>query len=447
MAEDERPMVLVVDDEQEVLKLMYRQLAQLPYNIVPTTSPAEALHLIQTQEVAVLLCDLNMPHTDGNVILSKARAANPHIVSVAISGGADTAMTIKAVNEGGIWKYITKPWKHDELNNLVNDGVERYLKLRRPQSKLKELAQAGDDTSAPDSVPERVAKPPRRVIGKKAELGVASADNGGLSGILGDRYELGGILGEGGIGTVYKAQDLFLNMPVAVKILNAEVSGNELAIATLKDEARIAMQLSHKHIVRLHNLQKEGRHYYLVMEYVKGQTLWDIVNKHGALALDSVLQIVYVCSDAISYAHRHGVLHKDLKPDNILLDEDGVLKIIDFGIACLANAQSEEAIIMGTPAYMSPEQLRGEKLDARSDIYSLGMIVYELLTGKPPFPGDITLENVWDHLPADVSNLPVSPEIADVIECAVALHSEDRFESMFAFSTALIDAAQSSRRS
>ncbi len=443
MADDERLMVLIVDDEQEILKLMYRQLVELPYNIVPTTSPAEALHLIETQEVAVLLCDLNMPHTDGNVILSKARAANPDIVSVAISGGADSSMTIKAVNEGGIWKYITKPWRANELVDLVRDAASRYMKLRRPQSKLKGLAHA-DSTGAEDSAASNhPPKRPRRIIGKKAELGVATPDSAGITGILGDRYELGGILGEGGLGTVYKAQDLFLNMPVAVKILNAEVSDNERAITTLKEEARIAMQLSHKHIVRLHNLQKESRHYYLVMEYVKGQTLWDIVNQHGALAMDSVLQIVYVCSDAISYAHRHGVLHKDMKPDNVLIDNDGVLKIIDFGIACLANAQDADQTIMGTPAYMSPEQLRGEKLDARSDIYSMGVIVYELLTGKSPFPGNVTLDNVWDFLPLDVSALPVPPEIADVIDCAVAMNRDDRFDSMFAFSTALIDAAQS----
>lgn len=298
MPSDEELIVLIVDDEESVLKLMARQLAELPYKVVPTTSAAEALHLIETQEVALLLCDLNMPQTDGSVILAKARVLNPDIVSVVISGGADTAITIKAVNEGGIWKYIEKPWK------------------------------------------------------------------------------------------------------------------------------------------------REGSQYYLVMEYVRGQTLWDIGTQHGALALDSVLQILYVCSDALSYAHRHGVLHKDLKPDNILLADDGVLKIIDFGIACLVDAQRSVDAIMGTPAYMSPEQLRGDALDARSDIYSMGIIVCELLTGMPPFPGTITLDNIWDHLPFDTSRLPVAEAMRNVIAQATDPERDERFDSMFEFGAALIDAAQ-----
>jgi DNA-binding response OmpR family regulator len=446
--EDNRPIVLVVDDEPGVLKLIYRQLVQLPYKIIPTTSPAEAMHLLETLPVAMLLCDLNMPHTDGNIILVKARDTNPDIVSVAISGGSDYEATIKAVNEGGIWKYIQKPWNQQELLDLVTVGVERFLKLQNPHDKLKDLARTRIMTPAADSresaatevMPARERKRPRRVLGHKTDL--AGADTGlDLTGLLGDRYSLGGIIGEGGLGTVYKATDLLLNMPVAVKVLNAQVSTNERAIATLKEEARIAMQLSHKHIVRLHNIQQEKNHYYLVMEYVKGHTLWDVMEQHGPLALDSVLQIVYVCSDAISYAHRRGVLHRDLKPDNLLLDENGILKIIDFGIACLVNTQKLNEAIMGTPAYMSPEQIRGERLDARTDVYSMGVIVFELLAGQGPLPDDISFDDVLEKLPLNVSCPQIPTVISDVIAQAVAPDREERWGSMYAFSSAMIDAA------
>ena len=129
-------------------------------------------------------------------------------------------------------------------------------------------------------------------------------------------------------------------------------------------------------------------------------------------------------------------------PDNVLITEDGLLKIIDFGIACLAKTQDVSDTIMGTPAYMSPEQVRGDILDIRTDVYSMGMIVYELLVGKTPFPEEVTLDTVLDFLPLNVSAPQIPPAVADIIEQALSLDREDRWESIFAFSTALIDAGQ-----
>ncbi|MFC1462180.1 protein kinase [Verrucomicrobiota bacterium] len=434
--------VLVVDDEETVLRLLDIQLSVLPYKIVPTTSPAEAIHILETRDIAVLLCDLNldMPNMDGNVILAAAREANPDIVSILISGVADQDATIQAINEGGIWKYLPKPWKKDELVELVDNAVERYAARCKQHGLLETLAR--NATARLETGPlvprEKPRKQPIRVARRTSER-VKAKHPIGAGVLLANRYELHEPVGEGGLGQVYRAKDLMLGMPVAVKVLFPEFGDDDMAITTLKEEARIAMQLSHKHIVRLHNLQKAHGHYYLVMEFVEGRTLREILELYGRLSLDSVAQIARVSSDALSYAHRHGVIHKDLKPDNLLLTHDGVLKIIDFGIACLSDAQRLSEPIIGTPTYMSPEHIRGDSLDLRTDVYALGVMIYEFLTGKQPFPENTPPLEILDMMPPKLESSRVPGPVIKVLEKATAFRRSDRWESIPVFTTALID--------
>lgn len=321
-----------------------------------------------------------------------------------------------------------------------NDAVMRSGKLSRQRSQLKVITNeitAGLEAGAGPvlqseqliRLPDKRAKkePAKKMrIRKKSEK------------LVSDRYKLEQVLGEGGKGTVYKAKDLLLGTPVAIKILAPKFTRSKPEISTLKKEARIAMRLSHRHIVRLHNLQKVGERYFLVMEYVEGRSFRQILKVNGSLPLDCVVQITQACAAALSYAHEQGVVHKDLKPDNLLITEDGVLKIIDFGIACLTHAQRDSDFIVGTPPYMSPEQIRGESLDARTDIYSFGIIVYELLTGKPPLPMDVSPENALAMHPVELSGL--AGDITLVLEKAVAANREDRWKSVADFVTALFNA-------
>ena len=432
-----------MDDEEAVLRLLDIHLSVLPHRILPTTSPAEAIHILETRNVAVLLCDLNlnMPNMDGNVILAAAREANPDIVSILVSGVADQEATIQAINEGGIWKYLTKPWKKDELIALVDQAVERYAARRKQHGLLRNLARnatARLQTSSPE-LEELPRKQPIRVLRRTSER-VKAKHQIGPGVLLANRYELHEAVGEGGLGQVFRARDMMLGMPVAVKVLFPEFGEDDMAIATLKEEARIAMQLSHKHIVRLHNLQKAHGHYYLVMEFVEGRTLREILELYGRLSLDSVAQIARVSSDALSYAHRHGVIHRDLKPDNLLLTQDGVLKIIDFGIACLSDAQRLSEPIIGTPTYMSPEHIRGDSLDLRTDVYALGIMIYEFLTGKQPFPENTPPLEILDMMPPKLESSRIPGPVIEVLERATAFRRSDRWESIPVFTTALIDA-------
>jgi CheY-like chemotaxis protein len=429
--------ILFVDDDDVVLQVAEQLLGDLPYTFMATSSPQKAIQILTLWEIAVLLCDLNMPEVDGIEVLARAREANPDIVSILVTGMADQEATIRAINEGGIWKYIAKPWKPEALVALVKEGVERYSKQRRSHTRLKVLAHNMTAKVKGGKVSVLKGKSPVLTL-RKPRFRVRSKDANEV--IPDGRYKIEDVIGSGGTGTVYRAQDSLLGMPVAVKVLAPGLAKDQEAIATLKEEARIAMQLSHRHIVRLHNLQMAGAKYFLVMEYVEGQTLRQVLQVYGKLPVDSVVQIVDVCADALSYAHRHGIVHKDLKPENFLLTEDGVLKIIDFGIASLIHTQKTGGPVVGTPAYMSPEQIAGGALDARTDVFSLGVIVYELLTGCLPFRRDVSTGSVQEVSgPANLADLPGG--IMEAVARAMAINPDERWKTVDEFSRAFLAAA------
>lgn len=426
-----RPNVLVVDDDELVLELVRHQLGHLPITLITTDSPSEALDVLKRMPIAVLLCDLRMPGYDGNTVLASAREWQPHIVSVLITGMADLEATIRAVNEGGIWKYVSKPWRQEELEQIVCEGIERYRAASQQDKLLQDLAREITSIHDPGAITRTLRFSPLKRWFQRSWPGdeILKRD------ALGSRYELKTLLGRGGTGAVYKAHDNLLDMPVAIKVLNHQATADLEAVRTLKEEARIAMQLSHRHIVRLHNLQKAGRHYFLVMEYVDGRTFREVLEIYGKLPFETVRQVIQVCADALSYSHRHNVVHKDLKPANIMLSRDGVLKIIDFGVACLLHAQRRSDIVVGTPIYMSPEQIRGEKVDARTDIYALGVIAYQLLTGHTPLP-ETTMD--LERLEKGFGPLTdLTSPLREILEKAVAPRREDRWNAVWEFAQAL----------
>jgi tRNA A-37 threonylcarbamoyl transferase component Bud32 len=256
---------------------------------------------------------------------------------------------------------------------------------------------------------------------------------------LGSRYRLRRVLGDGGMGTVYEAEDSMLKTRVAVKVLHPELGRDRDAITALKDEARTTMQLSHRYIVRLYDVRKTGTRYYLVMEYVDGETLYQFMQVHRRLPLETVLQLLAAAAEALDYAHRRGILHNDLKPANIMIDAEGVPKIIDFGVACAVDTAIHADYIMGTPDYMSPEQLAGDVLDARTDIYALATICYELLSGCDAFPDDVDKANAAKHTPPRLEGFPDA--LADVLQRAMAHDRTQRYPDIVSFSEAFLSAA------
>jgi len=201
--------------------------------------------------------------------------------------------------------------------------------------------------------------------------------------VLLDRYRIVGLLGRGGMGEVYRADDLKLKQAVALKFLPASLSADGAALARFYKEVSVARQISHRHVCRVYDVSEFQGEHFISMEYVRGEELSSLLKRIGRLPQDKAIDVARQLCTGLAAVHERGVLHRDLKPANIMLDEHGEVRITDFGIAALANEEHRET--SGTPAYMSPEQLEGGELTPKSDIYSLGLVLYEVFTGKKAF--------------------------------------------------------------
>src|SRR5688572_20414566 len=203
--------------------------------------------------------------------------------------------------------------------------------------------------------------------------------------VLSNRYRIVGLLGRGGMGEVYRADDLKLKQPVALKFLPESLTTNGAALARFYREVSVARQISHRHVCRVYDIGEfEGQHF-ISMEFVRGEELSSLLKRIGRLPQDKAIEVARQLCAGLAAVHERGVLHRDLKPANIMVDEMGDVRITDFGIAALAKEVSAREATSGTPAYMSPEQLEGNELTVKSDIYSLGLVLYEVFTGKKAF--------------------------------------------------------------
>ena len=224
--------------------------------------------------------------------------------------------------------------------------------------------------------------------------------------VLGGRYLLKDKVGTGGMATVFRAQDQVLDRTVAVKIMLPQYAGDATFAARFKQEAQAAAGLSSPYIVGVYDWGKDGDTYYIVMEYLRGTDLKSGIKSHGALDPKKVAQIGSQISSALSVAHKHEIIHRDIKPQNIMVLPDGNIKVMDFGIARAKNSHlTQDNNVLGTAHYVSPEQTRGQDLGPTSDIYSLGVVMYECATGRVPFDGDDAISVALKQ----VNELPIPP--------------------------------------
>jgi serine/threonine-protein kinase len=227
--------------------------------------------------------------------------------------------------------------------------------------------------------------------------------------VFNDRYELVSHVARGGMAQVYLAKDLLLDRPVALKVLFPELSIDQAFVRRFRREAQAAANLTHPNIVSIYDWGEGARTYFIVMEYVDGRTLAQLIGE-GPLEPARAASIAADVAGALAFAHRHGVIHRDVKPGNVLIDNSGQVKVTDFGIARAVGGGAQEGLtqtgaVMGTATYFSPEQAQGQPVDARSDIYSLGVVLYEMVTGRIPFAGDNPVAIAYKHVRED----PVAP--------------------------------------
>ena len=254
---------------------------------------------------------------------------------------------------------------------------------------------------------------------------------------INDRYEVRKLIGEGGMANVYLGYDTILERDVAIKVLRGDLSDDEKFVRRFRREAQNASLLNHPNIVQIYDVGEDDGNFYIVMEYIKGQTLKQLIKKRGKLSVHETIDIMCQLTDGLAHAHDSYIIHRDIKPQNIMILDDGMVKITDFGIAMALNASdlTQTNSVMGSVHYLPPEQASGKGSTIKSDIYSLGIVMYEMLAGTMPFRGETAVEIAMKHLKNPIPSLrkdnPQIPQsIENIILRATAKNTKNRYNNV-----------------
>jgi CheY-like chemotaxis protein len=469
----------VVDDDAENREVLRRRLEREGYRAECADNGRRALARIAEARFDLVLLDVLMPEMDGYEVLSRIKEApaTRDIPVIVISALDDMAAVVRCI-ERGAEDFLTKPFDPVLLRARISASLEKkrlhdleleYIRqvgrvieaataveqgryqsgaladLAARTDELGRLARVFDGMAA--EVEAREARLKARLRELKADIGIArtstdlpaTLDGAALEagGMFGDRYQILGTIGRGGMGTVYRARDRELDEEVAIKTLRPDLVADTALLERFKQEIRLARRISHPNVVRTHDFGEWRGVCYLTMEYVEGITVRQLIERRGRLQAPSALAIGSQLADSLAVAHAQGVIHRDIKPQNLLLDDAGVLKVMDFGVARLAERSSsltEAGLVVGTPAYMAPEQLLSEGVDARSDLYAAGVVLYECVTGRLPFDAATPVALIarllsQDPTPPDQLTPDLPPALSGLILRLLAKRPEERIQT------------------
>ncbi len=444
--------ILVVDDQEDNRAVLDRRLQRQGHTVECAAGGHAALAWLRDTPFDLVLLDVLMPDLDGLAVLEriKANPATRDIPVIMISALDDVASVVRCI-ERGAEDHLPKPFDPVLLRARIGACLEKkrlrdveleYLReVERviqaataveagtyASGDLAAVAHRGDELgrlarvfdAMADHVRAREARLRDQVEALRREIADATRSTGAVEAseaptlpsgaVFADRYEIRGEIGRGGMGMVYRALDRQLNEQVAIKTLRAETLLDPGVLERFKSEIRLARHISNKHVVRTHDIGEQDGVYYLTMEYVEGITVRSLLDTRGKLGVAPTLAIASQLAQSLTAAHEQGVIHRDIKPQNLLLDANGVLKVMDFGVARLQGHQThltEVGTLVGTPSYMAPEQLLAEDFDERADLFSMGVVLFECLTGRLPFQGT-TIVSIIAHLMRDEAPAPAS---------------------------------------
>jgi CheY-like chemotaxis protein len=424
--------ILVVDDVADNRTVLERRLQREGHLVECAENGRDALETIAAKPFDLILLDIMMPGIDGFEVLRRLKHSSDtaDIPVIMISALDDLESVVRCIEQGAE-DHLTKPFEPVLLRARINASLEKKrLRDREKEyiAEVKTIAEAAtaveEGRYAPTSLARAAMRPDelgrlarvfdgmaaevkaredrlrRQVMELRQEIeavrqGVVTTGPEDtrlpIGHALAGRYEIELVVGFGAMGTVYKAFDRELAEAVAVKVLRPDLLSDSTVIDRFKAEVRLARRISHPTVVRTHDFgESEGVHY-LTMEYVEGLTARALLDSRGRLGVAAVLALAAQLAQALAAAHAQGVIHRDIKPQNLLLDERGILKVMDFGVSRLAGSAGgvrEAGLLIGTPAYMAPEQLLGDDVDERTDLYATGVVLFECLTGRLPFQAE-----------------------------------------------------------
>lgn len=400
--------ILLVEDYPDLLELMNKMLVREHGSVETFMNGREAQERLKTEAFDLIILDWDLPEVSGLEICKGFRTAGGTTPILMLTGKKMIAEK-EAAFDAGADDYLTKPFHPKELSARVK------ALLRRSQASQQATLSLGSDL----------------VVGAT----------------LADRYEIIALVGHGSMGVVYKANHKFLNKSLAVKVLQPQLVVDKEKLARFQQEAKAVSSLDHPNIISLYDYGiSKGGLPFLVMDYLEGESLAAILRREDHLEVDRALALFIQACDALAHSHTRGVVHRDLKPSNLVLIKEAVggekLKVVDFGIAKLIDdveaqnlTHTGEAI--GSPLYMSPEQCTGQDVDARSDIFSLGCVMYESLTGSPPFVGTNMMDTLVKRLYESAKPLHEVrpslkfPELLELVMTRVlAREANSRYQSM-----------------
>jgi len=429
--------ILVVDDLEDNRSVLERRLGRQGHSVASAGGGHAALDRLGREKFDLVLLDVMMPDLDGLAVLERMKAdATLRDIPVIMISALDDVASVVACIQRGAEDHLTKPFDPVLLRARISACLE---KKRLRDVELEYLSAMGQVIQAATSVEagKYDAGTLAAVAGRTDEIGKLARVFDGMANqvkarenrlkdqvealrreieeakhatreaatpheapnlptgqVFAGRYEVLEEIGSGGMGMVYRAHDRELGEVVALKTLRPELLQDASLVERFKSEIRLARHISDRHVVRTHDLGEREGVYFLTMEYVEGITVRELLDTRGRLAVAPALAIASQLAQSLVAAHDQGVIHRDIKPQNLLLDATGTLKVMDFGVARLAAGSSgltEVGMLIGTPSYMAPEQLLGDSFDERIDLYAVGVVLFECLAGRLPFEAPSTV--------------------------------------------------------